>query len=69
METLSANIVFGIAGKPIVSSQAITFVILFMTCLVIGILPLIMFTFFFCERMQETLKSVNKTKRLASCSR
>ena len=45
-----------------------TFVITLRMCLVIRKLPWIMVTFF-CETMQETLKSTNKTRSLASCSR
>ena len=62
METLSANFVFGIAWKPIVNSQAITFVILFMACLVIGILPLIMFTFFFLRKNARNIKKRKQNK-------
>ena len=58
MKNLIAKIVFDIAGKWMVSTLAKSFVILFMICLVIGILLLMMFTFFFCET-----RSIKKHKK------
>ena len=60
-----ANIVFGIAGRSMVSTHAITIVILFMLSNWNIIFDRV--RFFFCDTIKETLKSTNKTKNLSSC--
>ena len=58
MKILSANMGFGITRKLIVSTQAKTFVNLFMIYLEIEILPLIMFTFF----LRDNARKINNHK-------
>ena len=58
MKILSANMWFGITRKLIVSTQAKTFVNLFMIYLEIEILPLIMFTFF----LRDNARKINNHK-------
>ena len=65
MKILMANIVLGIAGRSMVSTHAITIVILFMLSNWNIIFDRV--RFFFCDTIKETLKSTNKTKNLSSC--